>query len=235
MATVRDLINGSLRLINVLAEGETASANQHSDALSVLNQMIESWSLENLIIYSTTREEFTLTVSDGSYTIGSSGDFNTTRPVEIERAMIEDQSNTPTMEYPLELITPRQWAEITTKDLSSSIPTKLYYDPTYPLGTLNLWPVPSVANKLVLYSKKALTEFTSINNTISLPPGYMKALRFNLAVELAPEYGKEASQTVVSIAVDSKGNIKRKNIKPIYLKTDMATTGNRTFNIYTGE
>lgn len=235
MSTVRDLINGSLRLINVLADGETATASQHSDALSVLNQMIESWSIENLIIFFTTREEFTLTPSDGSYTIGSSGDFNTTRPIDIESAMLEDQSVSPTVEYPLELITSRQWAEIDIKDLESPLPIKLYYDPTFPLATLKLWPIPSTAHKLVLYSKKALTEFASINTAISLPPGYWKALRFNLADELAPEYGKEASATVKTIASEAKANIKRKNIKPIYLKTDMATTGNRPFNIYTGE
>lgn len=235
MATVRDLIKGALRPIGVLASGETLSAEDQADALSVLNNMIESWSIEGLSIPYITREEFTLTSNDGSYTIGSSGDFNTTRPIRIEKAKIEDQSQSPTAEYPLDIITSKEWADIITKDLSSDFPQKLYYESTYPLGTIKLYPVPSTANKLVLYTEKALTAFASANTSVLLPEGYFEALRLNLAVRIAPEYGKEASSTVIGLALEAKANVKRKNIKPSYLQADFMIRGSKHYNIYVGE
>ena len=43
METAGDIINGSLRLLGVLAEGETPSADTSQDALRAMNQMIDSW------------------------------------------------------------------------------------------------------------------------------------------------------------------------------------------------
>jgi hypothetical protein len=61
-------------------------------------------------------------------------------------------------------------------------------------------------------------------------------LRYNLAIELAPEYGKEPSETTLGIAIQSKAKIKRMNSKPLYLKTDSALqTRGHVFNWLTGE
>ena len=43
MTTAGDIINGSLRLLGVLAEGETPSAEISQDSLTAMNQMIDSW------------------------------------------------------------------------------------------------------------------------------------------------------------------------------------------------
>lgn len=236
MSTVRDLIKGSLRLIGAISTGETPSADEQADALVALNDMLDSWSTENLIIQSKVREEFTLVSGTQSYTIGSGGTFNTSRPLKIEAATIEDQSSSPNSEYNLEIINLEQWASIPIKDVAGvSIPTRLYFEDTYPLATIYLWPKPSAANKLVLYSWKPLTSFASVDTVLSVAPGYAKAFRYNLALDLAPEYGKEPSQFVLDGANKSKSNIKRMNIKPHYLKSDPAVLSGSPFNILTGE
>ena len=53
-----DIINGSLRLLGVLAEGEPPSAETSADALLAMNQMIESWNTERLSIFSTQDQVF---------------------------------------------------------------------------------------------------------------------------------------------------------------------------------
>ena len=55
MATysANDQINRALRLLGVLAEGETPSAAVSQDCLMALNQMIESWNTERLSVFST--------------------------------------------------------------------------------------------------------------------------------------------------------------------------------------
>lgn len=238
MATAGDLIKGSLRLLGAIATGETPASAELADGLVTLNDMLESWSTENLIVYYKPREEFTLTANDGAYTIGSGGDFDTSRPLEIIKASIEDQSQSPTLEIPIQVITLEQWARIAQKDMTATHPQKIYLDDNFASGlaTIQLWPVPTAANKLVLYSRKPLTAFASTATTVTLPPGYSRALKYNLAIDLAAEYSMEPPASVVAIAERSLANIKRRNIKPLYLKCDPATLARpSTFNIHTGE
>lgn len=236
MATAADLIKSSLRLIGAIASGETPTAAEQADAFAVLNQMLDSWSTQELAIYAKVREEFSLTAGQQLRTMGASGNFATTRPVLIEAATIEDQSSSGTPEYPLDIIYVQQWAGITQKSLESTFPQTLYVEDTYPNLNLYFWPVPSAANKVVLYSLKPLTAFASTATTISYPPGYEEALRYNLAIRLAPEFGLNASPDVVALAMEFKANIKRKNIKPEFLKCDGALlSNNHSYNIYRGE
>jgi hypothetical protein len=236
MSTASDLIKSSLRLIGVLASGESLPADMAADSLSTLNDMLDSWSTEKLIIPAKVREEFSLVGSTGAYTIGPSADFNTTRPLDIESAAIEVQTSTP-YEVPLQILNSQQWAAIVNKDLTSEIPTRVYFEFTATTITARLWPVPTTAHKLVIYSWKALTSLATTATTITLPPGYAKALRYGLALELAPEYGKALDQAIVISATESKSNIKRANSKPVYLECDPAILGSTrgSFNILTGE
>jgi len=229
--TVRDLIEGSLRLLGAISTGQNASAAEAADGLSSLNQMISSWSTNGLTVFKQTREEFDLVPSQSVYTIGAGGNFNTSRPVDLNRAAIQINGS----EIPIDILqNQEQWADIISKSVTSSFPCAVYLDGSYPLNNLNVWPVPSVSTKLVLYSKKAITNFVSVNDVISMPEGYERALRFNLAVEMAPEFNKEPSATTFAIAQESLGNIKRMNLKPVIVECDSALIGDGVFDIYSG-
>lgn len=231
MSTVRDLVNGALKDLGVLAAGETASADVAEDARLLLNDLLGSWSTDNLTIYQRTPEEFPLVAGQSSYTIGTGGNFNTARPIEVESANYKSAGR----EYPITIFTPKEWSEISDKSRGSSLPQGIFLLGTYPLDTILIYPVPDGTASLVLYTLKPLTTFATINTTFSLPEGYPRALRTNLAVELAPSYGREPSSTLMSAAMDSKAGIKRKNIKTNLLKVDAAllTNGNR-FNFLRG-
>lgn len=230
--TAADLIKGSLRLIGAIATGETPSADEQSDALVVLNDMLESWSIDGLLVYQRVRENFALVPSQQTYTMGVSGNFNTSRPTRIVEAGIEINGN----EIPVYIMNEQEWRDIGIKSLQSTIPQRLYTDGSYPLENVNLWPIPSAANNLILYSLKPLTSFTSTSNTVSLPPGYSRALRYNLALELAPEFGKAPSVVIASIASESKADIKRQNTQPVYMKSDaFGLVSRKPFNWFTGE
>ena len=231
MSTVRDLLGDALRLINVLADGENPSASDLSTGLRSLNRMMSRWSTQNLLIYAKVREEFSLVAGQASYTMGTGGDFNSTRPMRVEHAAVMVDS----VETPIEIVTLGEWALITTKTTQSSIPTKLYFEGTYPLETAKYWPVPSENRTAVLYSWKPISEFASANTSVSLPPGHEDAIVYNLALRLAPEYGKEPSALVITEARDSLADIKRMNIKPMDLKCDPAMlSGRGRINIFTG-
>lgn len=234
MSTVRDLIKGSLRLIGAIATGETPSANEQADALLVLNEMLDAWSANGLMVYKLTRESFPLIAGQATYTIGPTGNFDTTRPLIIQDATIQVSG----LEIPLKLYDFQEYAQIVLKTTGSTVPLTLFRDKSFPLDNLTLWPVPSAASNLILYSLKALTAFASANDTVSLPEGYAQALRYNLAGLLAPEYGKQLDPVIAAIAAESKATIQRKNLQPSHLKSDaFALTDRRrkTLNIYTGE
>ncbi len=231
--TVADLIKGSLRLIGAIATSETPSAAESADALLVLNDMLESWANDGMLIYQSTPESLALVAAQQTYTMGLTGNFNTARPTRINKANVMLNN----IEVPVEILNEQQWAEITQKSMTAQIPSKLYTDGAFPLLNVKVWPIPTEVNNLVLYSLKPITAFSSTATTVSLPPGYSRALRYNLAGELCPEYGKAVDPVIAGIASDSRAEIKRQNTKPVYMKSDASglPTSGKSFNIYTGE
>lgn len=233
MATVRDLVKGSLRLIGAVATGETPSAEEQADALAVLSDMLDSWSAEGLVVYAQVREEFTLTPDKAAYTWGAAGDFNSTRPVRV--AVVNALDTNSSFELPVQNVSPTEWAAISDKTTTGSVTSRCYLEGTYPLETVNVYPVPSVDSKLVIYSWKPLASFANSNATVDLPPGYAKALRYCLALELAPEYGKQPDPAIVIQAAEAKENVMRSNLRPTLLTMDLALLKRGSFNVYTGE
>jgi len=236
MTTVRDLINDSLKEIGTLAIGEVASAAEAQDCLRALNQLIQTWQTESLVVYAKNQQIFTYpTTGQQSYTIGPTGDFVTTRPVRIDAALNRDSNDNDYWFYVARDFS--DYAQLITKKVSAQLQTVLYYDPTYPNGTIYLWPTPSDSTyRLVLWTWTSVTEFATLDDTISLPPGYERALRTNLAVEIVPRYGRPLNPTLAQMAMDSKAQIKRTNVTIPTLKfqTGVGNRGN-TFNYLTGQ
>lgn len=228
--TGREWISASLRKIGALASGDTLSAQDATDGLAEGNRMLSSWSTEGLLVHAITAESpLTLTPADSTVTLGALGDI-TTRPVAIESAVLRSG----TTDYPMRMLSLTEYAALSLKTIQG-IPAALYDDGGYPQRTLSLYPVPNAAYSLVLFTKRALTALT-LDTSVSLPDGYEDAMVYNLAVRLAPEYGKSAPAEVVQTAVESKATIKRANVKPNYLRADRIPSGVPSrFNILTGE
>lgn len=228
--TARDLVRRSLMLLGVLSDGESPSASQLADGFSSLTEMIESWCTERLLHPNRIRQELILVPGQQTYTIGLLGDFNTQRPSKIEFAA----SLSGDVEMPIDIVTEDEWALITSKNQQSSLPAKLFYKASYPLGEIMIWPVPSEARTLVIESLKSTPNLADVNSVVNLPEGYIRALRYNLAIELAPEFGVEPSGALVRVADESKANIKRNNIKALTMTTDVPVGQKQSFNVLTG-
>jgi hypothetical protein len=78
--SANDLVVGALRKIGALAAGETPNANDSSDALQVLNDMIESWSTDKLFVFAGVENILTWTPGQYQYTVGNpvGGNFSGT-------------------------------------------------------------------------------------------------------------------------------------------------------------
>jgi len=232
VGTIRDLITGSLRLIEEVGAGEACSAESAQDGLTALNAMLGTWSIQGNLVYTETTEAFSLTASDPTKTIGPTGDFVTTRPTRITAIVVNYGTNN---EYKLRIVDASEYALINDKALSGD-PEMVYVDGNFPNMGMTFWPVPNRTQAVTIYSQKPLGEYSSINDTLTAPPGYERAFRYNLAVEIAPEYGKSASADVKSIAVSSKAAVRAQNglNDMARMRVDDALLTPRQFNILTG-
>lgn len=221
--TARKLIQDSMRTINVLASGETPTADEAADCLSILNEMVEAWALETLMLYHTPQFVFSITPGQQVFTIGPGGDFDMPyRPIEIDRLYYRQQEGAPNeLDLPIIILTPDEFRGIRTKRTTSTIPTWAYVDYDYPLVTIQFWPIVREGDKkVVVYPLATLQQISDLDTLISMPEGYARALRFNLAVEISPEFSRPVTGDVATMAADSLKKIKRRNQRGEVLAVD---------------
>ena len=231
--TAGDQINGALRLLGVLAEGETPSASISQDSLYALNQMLDSWSIERLSVYTTNDQTFTWPANAASRTMGASGNFVGTRPVQVDTSTyFVDSSN---ISHSVQFINEAQYNAIAAKATTSTWPNVCYVNNGYPDITMFVYPVPTVATTWHIISVTQLSEPATIATELSFPPGYLRCFRYNLACELAPEFGIEPSQQVLRIAMISKRDIERINATDDVMSMPVSLVASRNaYNIYAG-
>lgn len=227
MTTARDIITRAFQKNGVLTKGESLSGDEAVDALSSLNGLIQSWSNDSLLIYARVSESFPLVSGQASYTIGSGGDFDTARPIKIVSAFTRIGQT----DYNINIINDKAFDSITQKDVGNSIPDVLHYQPSFPLGAVNIYPVPTTGN-IHIRSEKQLTEFATLDTVVELPPGWERALIFNLAIETASEYGQQVDQATYAIAMDALNKIKTAVARNRTM--DAYSYAGNDRNIYTG-
>lgn len=233
--TAQTMITTAVRRLTGTS-GYTLTTNEQTDFLPVLNAMMEGWSLERLMIYTILLENFPLVAGTGSYTIGSSGAFNTTRPEKLTNPCYIRNTDGKTDFPPLKLIEPEMYGRISSKGTNATgLPEYIYCDYAYPLATLYLWPVPNQAYTLYLSSFKQLQQFSAISTAISLPPGYQRAIEWNLCLELADEIGIQPSALMIENARKSKAAVKKINAPDVVMRIDPTLVKQNTrANIYIG-
>lgn len=213
-----DLIKSSLRLINAIGIGETPTAAETQDSLRALNDFLETWSIENLTVFTQQSNTFSFVPGQASYTIGPGGNWNMIRPVQVMSGYTRVNGS----DFPIVEVTDDWYNLITVKNQQGQIPAWFRYNATAPLGVITIWPIPSVASTITLTSNLMFAPIANTATVLSYPPGYSRALRYGLAVELAGEYGLPVPQVVLEIARSSKAAIKRANIQPVVSRADPA-------------
>ena len=231
--TAGDQINRALRLLGILAEGETPSASMSQDALMALNQMIESWNTERLSTFVTQDQVFTWPAGFISRTLGPSGDFVGLRPILMDDATYYVAPNG--VSYGIKFINQQQYDGIAVKTVTSTYPQVCWVNMGYPDITLTVYPKPTQDLVWHMISVEELNQPALLSTTLYYPPGYLRAFTYNLAMEIAPEFGVEPSPQVQRIAMTSKRDLKRINNPDDVMALPYALVANRQrFNIYSG-
>lgn len=233
--TPNDLIALAFKDAGVYGVGQTPSSEDANDALDRLNGMLAQWRRRRWLVY---RLLTTSKVSTGaqSYTVGTGGDFNITRPDKIESAFVRlvNQAAPNQTDYPLRIIEAREdYNRIVLKQLTA-FPYYLFYDSAYPLGSVFPWPVPSATiYSLHITTKDVLPQFASLAEDISLPLEYLDALRYNLAVRLRMGYGMDEKPGLAGLAKDALNVIRMANTQiPQLHMPGVLTRGGNRYNLY---
>lgn len=236
MSTIRELITGSLRLINVIQANEVATADDMDISLKALDAMVDSWSNDKLSIYLLKPWYFPTVANKKEYTLGPGGDWNIERPMNIERISVSYNgtltydpltglyslvNNQNTIDIMMELLTDAQYAAIPVKDQPATYPIKFYDNGNNPLRTVFLWPVPTTTQPVTVWLWQPLGTYANLDAQLNLPRGYERALRFNLAVELSAEFGKVPQDDVLRIATESYAQLKRINSRNVIMRGDL--------------
>jgi len=231
--TAGEQINRALRLLGVLAEGETSSASVSQDSLMAMNQMIDSWNTERLAVFSTEDQIFTWPASLISRTLGPTGDFVGNRPILLDDATYFKAPNG--VSYGIKMINQQQYNGIAVKTVTSTYPQVMWVNMTFPNIEMYVYPRPTQNLEFHFVSVQKLTEVASLSTILYYPPGYLRAFTYNLAMEIAPEFGVEPSPQVKRIAMTSKRDLKRINNPDDVMALPYALVANRQrFNIYAG-
>jgi hypothetical protein len=232
VTTAGELIFGSLRLIGMLAEGETPSPETANDSLTAMNQMIDSWSTERLSVFVTQDQVRTWPAGQAIRTLGPTGNLVGERPITIDPAtyFIDPQSN---LSFGIKLINQAQYDGIALKNVTSTYPQVMFVNMGYPDIEMSIYPVPTKDLVWHFISAEPLTQPATLATTLAFPPGYLRAFKYNLACEIAAEFGVEPSNQVVRIAVASKRTIKRINNPGDILAMPYPLVANRQrYNIF---
>ena len=232
--TAGDQINGALRLIGQLAEGETPSAATSQDALTAMNQMIDSWSIERLAVFSTQDQMFMWPPGAVSRTLGPTGDFVGNRPVLLDDSTyFRDPANN--ISFGIKILNQQQYNGIAVKTVTSTYPQVIWVNMTYPDIEMYVYPVPTKVLEWHFVSVSELTQPATLATVLSFPPGYLRAFRYCLACEIAAEFGVEPSPQVSRIAMTSKRNLKRINNPDDIMSLPYSIVASRQrYNIFAG-
>jgi hypothetical protein len=208
VATWLDVITDGLGKIGVARLGDELSGDVTDLALRVLNRIFDDWNAERPAVYHDVFLTYTLTPALQPHTIGPGGTFVVTQaPISIEGAAIVVGTGQTAVRYPINHKRDAAWwNDKRMRAIRTSLPTDLYYDTDWPLGKLNLWPVPDTAYVIELRTRGLLAA-VALTDTVALPPGYTNAIVYTFAEEAATDFGQSVSPLVVMKAMRARARI----------------------------
>jgi hypothetical protein len=144
------------------------------------------------------------------------GDIPMGRPLRFNdgftRSTTSGNSN---LDYAFEMISFDRYKEELLKNVQGPWPYVATYQPTFPYGTLYVYPCPGANYQAHIFTDLILSGFDSLTAAYAMPQGYTRALKKLLSLELCPQYGKTPSSQLIMQAKEAKALIKTVNDSPV--------------------
>lgn len=151
------------------------------------------------------------------------------RPVRIARSYTRIPSASAALDYYFESESLERYNERGFKGVPGPWPITCSYQPTFPLGTLWVYPNPQMAGEVHLFTDLILSEFATLTQNVNLPQGYTRALKKLMSLELCPSWAKTPSPQLIRQAGEARAFIKGLNASPVTtLRYDSEITRSQT-------
>jgi len=201
------IIAGALRMIGATAQGETPTATQVTEASEALNMLVKAWQADGMPLWGLSEYDMTLVAGQREYNIGVGQTINIPKPLRV--IQIWNTNISGNIDTPMRVLTKQEYNTLGNKQ-SSGIPIQGYYNPQRDYGILSLFPVPdtnAASNyHVTIVYQRPFEDFDSASDNPDFPQEWIEALKYGLAVRLAPEYGLplEQRQLLLKEAKDVK-------------------------------
>jgi hypothetical protein len=209
--TLTQALTAALQYLGVLDAGETPATQMLTDALPAMNNLLDNWSSEQVMIPGLLLQVFNLVSGTQSYAIGSGQTFNVAQPMAIIAAELLNTMNAISFATPVEVVNALKWGQIADRNQSNSIVKYLFYDRSRSAtAKVSLSPVP-LGGTLELTMWVPLTQFADATTPITITPGYFRVIELGLAIEIAPQYDVTPSQTLMQNYADALARVRNLN------------------------
>lgn len=192
--TAQGLITGAMQELGILAAGETPALDDNAWVLKKLQRLIDRYNAREPLIYNVNFGVFTLLTNTQPITIGPGQQFDVNqRPVKLYSCSLMLTGTDPVVEIPIAVRDQQWWRDQRVKNLTSTLPTDVYYSPDWANGNLYFWPIPTQVNDVRLETRTVVSEITAYNQVFTMPPGYWDLIVNELAIDIAPSYERPVS------------------------------------------
>jgi hypothetical protein len=210
--TCGDLISAVLKTSGVLGIGQTAQAEDANTGLQLLVEMIGNWQRERFLAWRNI-EQIIPATGAASYPIPD-------RPPRLDSAyarlltgqQVAGINNAGPVDFPLYVIdSQKEYNEIGLKSLTT-FPAAVWYAPDYPTGVVWPWPIPPSGQfDLHIFYRAGLPTYTALTDDLNLPPEYIRAARYELAIMVCMDYGVPSRSDHAAALAGIKSTIRAVN------------------------
>jgi hypothetical protein len=198
----------ALRLLGVAASEQPIDADMADRALEALNSLLDAWSTDNLLSWTRPKIPVALVPGQQVYTWGITTppcDIVGIPPVRLDMCLLDIGVE----EWHVTILDQAAYESgIWIKDLESTYVDHVWLEETQPVKRLHVWPIPQCPGyTLQLLPWPAQPQYTHWDEGLEWPNGYLRLFSYALACEIAPEYGIEASPTVMRTAEQAKRDL----------------------------
>ena len=179
------LTTAAMRKLGVIAQGQTPSADDLTNAAMALNMAVAELRALGMPLWK--RTSYSWTPTTGQYSIGTGYTINSTAPLRVYQAYRVDSGST--AKIPMDVIGLEDYNRLPTTP--GSPPIKLNYDPKVNYGYINLWPQPDSTNtaSVTIVYQVPYDYFNASTDTMDFPEEWYNAIVYKTAVLIAPEWG----------------------------------------------
>lgn len=213
--SVLDIITQALQTIGAISFGEGIEPAVLQTSILQLNALLRQYS-NNYMNYKIYDNQVQVTSNTPKVQLGTAINSDevlypianiSARPASISQVDVIMGSLT----FSIPIKSYEEYVRLPIKNVTS-IPQSCYYQIGMPFDYLWFYPQVPVGYSVRVLGKAQLPTYKNQADTVIMPPEYIEALIYDLAVHLIPMFGQNPSEGLMMMANSAKKHIKQRNV-----------------------